>query len=92
MGHYSERVRREALKGLQDLLTHNPGELRQQVGWLQDSVLQVQKGCKPDGVQHQLTARGALQSRRAGCMRVAGAGVAAAVQDQGRHRTNEDTS
>ena len=41
MGHYSERVRREALRGLQDLLTHNPGELRKQVGWLQDRVLQL---------------------------------------------------
>ena len=46
MGHYSERVRREALKGLQDLLTHNPGELRKQVGWLQDTGLQFQKGAK----------------------------------------------
>ena len=46
MGHYSGRVRREALKGLQDLLTHNPAELRTQVSWLPDSVLQYQKGAE----------------------------------------------
>ena len=46
VGHYSERVRRDALKGLQDLLTHNPRELRKQVGLLQDSVLQSQKGAE----------------------------------------------
>eukprot|EP00891_Asterochloris_glomerata_P008646 jgi/Astpho2/8646/Aster-x0817 len=34
VGHYSERVRRDALKGLQDLLTHNPRELRKQTGTL----------------------------------------------------------
>ena len=31
MGHYSERVRRDALTGLASLLTSYPGELKRQV-------------------------------------------------------------